>query len=448
MSSSNATPQARELARAAARRTNSQIQPTGTVGHELRANGSTPTATALLGRYRKPRKPRAGCEYSPSEYRPIVLAHERLQKWETPCTGPYREMQTSIAGPLHYQKFLEVMLLGLDESTRSNYGAGLLRFTQFCDTLSIREEARMPASAHLLAIFASDAAGYNSDSTVNNWLAGLKVWHDINGARWNGDSPQMKRVKAGIKKLVPTTARRAKRPPVTIEHMYALYATLDLTNCKDAAVWAVACISFWGCCRLGELIPSNKSVFHPSHHPTRGAEVHYETEHDGKSISTGFHIPWTKVTKEEGADICVSEPEPALSTQYAMRQHLHANRNVPAYASLFAYEKENGGHHNITKTEYLARINGIWGARGLLTVNGHSARIGGATELLLRGVPPDVVAQQGRWSSHSFLLYWRKIQTILPLFINQSFGANRISQASKGMLGFIRKYGLQHVANN
>lgn len=445
MSRLNESSQERELARAVARRTlpTSNI-PVSESRLPTDKSGSTPTARALQGRYRKPRKPRAGCEYSPSKYRPLVLAHERIQKWETPCTDEYRRVQNSIS-PAGFQKFLEVMLLGLDEGTRSNYGAGLLRFTQFCDTLSIHEEARMPASAHLLAIFAADAAGYNSDGTVNNWLAGLKVWHDVNGTQWNGDSPQMKRVKAGIKKLVPPTSKRAKRPPVTIEHMYALYAMLDLTNCKDAAVWATACVAFWGCCRLGELLPKSGAAFHPSHNVTRGEVVLFETDDTGQAISTGFRIPWTKVTKEEGADICVSEPEPTLSTQFALQQHLHANKNVPAYASLFAYETETSGHHNMTKSEYLARVNAVWEMRGLLTVNGHSARIGGATELLLRGVNPDVVAQQGRWSSHSFLLYWRKIQTILPLFINKQFGANRVSQASKGMLDFIKKYGLQNV---
>ncbi|KAJ6447605.1 hypothetical protein C8R45DRAFT_948461 [Mycena sanguinolenta] len=255
----------------------------------------------------------------------------------------------------------------------------------------------------------------------------------------------MKRVRAGVKKLVPASSKQAKRPPVTIEHMFALYTTPDLTNCKDAAVWAVTCVAFWGCCRLGELLPSNGAAFHPSHHVTRGEEVHFENTDDGRAVSTGFHIPWTKVTKEEGADICISEPEPVLSTQYAMQQHLHANKKVPAYASLFAYEKAGGGHHNMTKTEYLARVNDVWKHRGLLAVNGHSARIGGATELLLRGINPDVVAQQGRWSSHSFLLYWRKIQTILPLFINQEFSANRIAQASKGMLDFVQKCGLRNV---
>jgi hypothetical protein len=31
------------------------------------------------------------------------------------------------------------ILLSLNESTRSDYGAGLLRFTQFCDLLAIPE---------------------------------------------------------------------------------------------------------------------------------------------------------------------------------------------------------------------------------------------------------------------------------------------------------------------
>jgi hypothetical protein len=135
--------------------------------------------------------------------------------------------------------------------------------------------------------------------------------------------------------------------------MYVLYTTLDLTNCKDAAIWATACVAFWGCCRLGELLPKSEAAFHPSHNVTRGEVVEFEQDNEGQAVSSGFHIPWTKVTKEEGADLCISEPEPTLSTQYALKQHLHANKNVLAYASLFAYEKATGGHHNLTKPEYL-----------------------------------------------------------------------------------------------
>lgn len=63
------------------------------------------------------------------------------------------------------------------------------------------------------------------------------------------------------------------------------------------------------------------------------------------------------------------------------------------------------------------RCNEVWKACGLPEMTGHSFRIGGATYLLLLGTHPDVVAMQGGWESRAFLDYWRRIESILPLFI-------------------------------
>jgi hypothetical protein len=73
-------------------------------------------------------------------------------------------------------------------------------------------------------------------------------------------------------------------------------------------------------------------------------------------------------------------------------------------------------------------------------LEGHGMRIGGATELLLQGVAPDVVATQGRWKSRAFLEYWRKIESILPTFISRSFFASRYSMIQESMLSFRKKY--------
>ncbi|KAG1855606.1 hypothetical protein F4604DRAFT_1932255 [Suillus subluteus] len=66
----------------------------------------------------------------------------------------------------------------------------------------------------------------------------------------------------------------------------------------------------------------------------------------------------------------------------------------------------------MTKPWFLNRCNEIWVAAGHATMPGHTFCIGGATELLLEGVPPDVVAVQGCWKSCAFLDYWRQI--VLP----------------------------------
>jgi hypothetical protein len=66
----------------------------------------------------------------------------------------------------------------LDKNTHSNYGTGLLCFTQFCDTSGVPEVDWMPAAELLLA----SSAGLTSDKTLSNWLAGLHYWHPWHGA--------------------------------------------------------------------------------------------------------------------------------------------------------------------------------------------------------------------------------------------------------------------------
>ncbi|KIK93936.1 hypothetical protein PAXRUDRAFT_143952 [Paxillus rubicundulus Ve08.2h10] len=52
-----------------------------------------------------------------------------------------------------------------------------------------------------------------------------------------------------------------------------------------------------------------------------------------------------------------------------------------------------------------------------MSTTGHSFCIGGTTELLLAGVPPDVVKALGHWSSDTFLHYWCSLELLAPLHI-------------------------------
>jgi hypothetical protein len=65
------------------------------------------------------------------------------------------------AGILHalQAKIFEGLLGTHVPETRESYGAGLLRFAQFCDREHIGESARMPADCFLLAAFIADAVG-------------------------------------------------------------------------------------------------------------------------------------------------------------------------------------------------------------------------------------------------------------------------------------------------
>ena len=80
-----------------------------------------------------------------------------------------------------------IMDHAVSPKTLSNYGAGILRFTQFCKSFKIPEEICMPAPKWLISIFiTTHGAGLVGGGTIRAWLLGLELWHVINGTPWHG----------------------------------------------------------------------------------------------------------------------------------------------------------------------------------------------------------------------------------------------------------------------
>ncbi|KIO15446.1 hypothetical protein M407DRAFT_38546, partial [Tulasnella calospora MUT 4182] len=228
---------------------------------------------------------------TPSILRPAVPAKDRLAHWTSSFALSNRSLSIPAADR---QRRFDIILSSLDEKTRSNYGAGLIRFHDFCDSRNISESTRMPASDELLATFIASWAGERSDSTLRTWLSGLHFWHTANGALWL-EGPQCAAVMKGAKKIVPVTSRRPKRAPVTPNHLVILRQNLVLSNTFDAAVYGVACTAFWGICRLGELVPPSENAFIPSKHVSRACGHKSSTTNNGGAYET-FVVPRTKTS--------------------------------------------------------------------------------------------------------------------------------------------------------
>ena len=96
--------------------------------------------------------------------------------------------------------------------------------------------------------------------------------------------------------------------------------------------------------------------------------------------------------------------------------HLSTSK-LPRNLLLLAYSTPSGPHM-LTKAAFLTRCNQIWAASGYPCTTGHSFRIGGTTELLTSGIPPDIIKTMGCWSSDSFLRYWHDLETITPLHMH------------------------------
>jgi hypothetical protein len=130
-------------------------------------------------------------------------------------------------------------------------------------------------------------------------------------------------------------------------------------------------------------------------------------------------VPWTKTKLALGDWLTSTETFNDVDAVAAIEHHLVVNSAVPDSAPFFAYTTRSGWAH-LTRTDFMARCNEIWASAGLGALYGHGFRIGGTTHLLLHGVDPWIVMKQGRWSSAAFLLYWRNVEEILPLFIGDS----------------------------
>lgn len=204
--------------------------------------------SAFRSRHVKPRKPKPGNELSSSSFRPLVPARDRLRLWSAPHSNSFHSLVLGELPLVDVLQLCDTMLISIEVKTRENYGAGLLRFHQFCNTRNIPENRRMPAPDFLLASFIASWAGKVATTTAKNWLAGLHFWHNLHGAPWHG-AGLLHTTTVGLSKVVPDSSKRPRRPPVTLEHMHVLFQDLDLSNAFNASVFAVASVAFWCCCR-------------------------------------------------------------------------------------------------------------------------------------------------------------------------------------------------------
>lgn len=353
-----------------------------------------------------------------SPLRPHVPAHERLTCWQTPYSFTYFNILSKIFPVKLIRKWRSIIEASVDQTTRKNYAAGLLRFNQFCNKYNIPENLRMPASEELLALFIADfGAGIVAGKTVSGWLTGLEFWHTVNGAPWRGGNI-LKRTKQGVSNLAPSSSSKPEREPITYEHMLALRDNLDLGNSKDTAIWAAACVAFKSCCRLGELLIDSRNSFDPSRNVSHICSIiRQQSPYDRPFIR--FKIPWSKTDKSRGAWIYVASSDDPVDARSALEHHFVVNKGVPSSAPLFAFQTTNNWCP-LTRASFMSRCESIWSSVGLSCPQGHGFRIGGATFLLLCGVDPWIVMKQGRWSSKAFLRYWRKIDLVLSVFLPDS----------------------------
>jgi integrase len=297
-------------------------------------------------------------------------------------------------------------------STQEAYGSGILAFHVYCDSKSIGESSRAPASSELIAAFISDLAGSYSGKTIASYVHGVRAWHILHGKSWSLDDDRIDTMLKAAKNLTPSSSKRKKRPPYTIDFITSILQKLDSEDPLDAAVRSCLTTAFYSIARAGEFTVKNLSSFDPSLHVKR-SDIHHETDRNGRA-TTVFHLPRTK-TSQAGEDVFWAKQNGPTDPSAALLNHLRINDPLPEIA-LFSY-KFGSTHRPLTKTKFIGRLARAAKDAGLDPLQGHAIRIGATLEYLLRNVPFDVVKTMGRWASDAFQLYLRNHAQILAPYL-------------------------------
>jgi len=355
-------------------------------------------------------------------HRPHVLAGNRLFFWTSQAAIQKRIQLLNILSPSDIEAYDESLLSLVSTSTSQIYGAGLMEWIVYCDSRQIPEHHRFPAEQHHLQAFIAARSGAIGVSKLNNILSALALWHHIHELSWDGlANPLVKRFKRNAITRAPSNSVLIPRPPITLRHLDLLRQSLDLSLPFDAAVWATACCAFWGVCRLGETTTPGLNDPDPTHRACRSSSRFAWTHTSPQSTSplpdgASWFIPWSKTTGFVGATIIVSRWDHISCPIRALANHFQINNNPPIDATFFAYRSTSGWYPMI-KNVFMKRCTEIWTTANMPKCSGHSFRIGGATELIERGVSFDWVCMQGRWSSDTWRRYVRSTPRLLQLEI-------------------------------
>jgi hypothetical protein len=369
-----------------------------------------PRLSAQINKGHAPRT--FGPHILPSPFRPKVPSIERIFFWVSPSSLIRRRQLCSRYSPFMIEKFDSSLRGMYADGTLSSYGSGLINWIQWCDKCSIPEDCRLPINLDDLRMFIAFKDDIEGVAKTNNTLSGLRAWHIVQDVTWNADDELVAGFCRSIASHAPQSSFLPPRPPVTLLHLRTLRAHLDITKPFDSAVFALACVCFWGVCRLGELTSPGLRDTQPTHRVLRDCRlcVPWWTISFNPRQTIDFHLPWTKTTRTQGGDVHLSEWDDCIdiSAPRALSWHLRCNWSVPSSAPLFAYASNDLiSWTPMTKSAFMSRCRSIWALSNLGDCSGHSFCIGGTTELLKCGVSHDAIKIQGRWASEAWTRYIR-----------------------------------------
>jgi hypothetical protein len=208
---------------------------------------------------------------------------------------------------------------------------------------------------------------------------------------------QFQATMTGLRNIYGNRDVNMPKAALTPEDLTAIYRQLDTRYFEHARDWCACLLAFFGLLRIGEYMGAGLRLGHVT--PTR----------DGLDVT----ILCSKTSRAPHT-LSISARSDHLCPQRAFRHYrdfIH-RLGLPAGQddALFVFRFDKQRHRPMTGEQFIQLVRGYIAAalpdRDPSLYAGHSFRRGGASALILAGVPDAVVQAHGRWSSDTYKRYY------------------------------------------
>ncbi len=137
------------------------------------------------------------------------------------------------------------------------------------------------------------------------------------------------------------------------------------------------------------------------------------------------------MTKELGANVILIGCSDMLCPCSALQNHLMVNSTTPSDVSLFAYLQPDGSWQHMHKTIFLEFCMDICQGHPWLTYSDTASISVAPWSFSLPESLQKLSQQPGGWTLLAFLLYWHRMEEILPMSTSQAYNKAHINKLAE-----------------
>lgn len=303
------------------------------------------------------------------------------------------------------------LLKGWKPNTLNSYNSAVKKFLKFYEDKEARP-FQLPASTDDIYKFCLSVGrkegnysrGNISAKSLSKYLSALQAWHLFHQVHYpHNTKDTIKVMLRASEQADASTPSKSKKPAVMLEHLLALYYTLNNSSPQDKAILDCVICAFWGLARLAEVTYDSSEGEPPWTNSILVGDV--------LRPATGLSHVIIKVRGAKTAKAGVAQdlllnaqPNCLCPVKAVLRR---ASTASTSHDSLFGFTADDGSRYNLRRTVVVQRCQQIWRQHGWNSLSGHSFRVGGASLRAALGIPHADIQQLGRWTSTCYLISLR-----------------------------------------